>query len=293
MRIKHLAEYGIFQLFVSIARFCRFKSLHHLAKVIAFIVFYLFPIRKKVVLKNLRLAFPDKSNTELKQLAYLNYVSSALTFIEIPLIYYSTPAEIDSIIEFDDLTEIRAASEQGEGVILLTAHFGNWELGAVSFGLKLGKQINVLAKKQKNEFVAEKMKSIREKFGNKEILLGSSVKELYSTLKNGGVVGVVGDQRAPRDSIKVNFFNQVTPVFRGFATIALKLNSPVFVVLIARENYGKYRVYIEQIDYSDLGTRGEESEKKLLQRYIDILQKNIIKYPEQWFWMHNIWKYNI
>lgn len=291
MKIKYKVEFFLLASIARIVGLFGLQNARYLAKPVAILFFYLIPIRKSVVKKNLSLAFPHLNPDQINKLAFDNYYSIGISFIEILAFKYSSREDITSIVAYDNPDVIASAINKDRGLILITAHFGNWELGAIFFGMVLKNTLYVLAKEQSNTLVADLIKNIREKFGNKEILLGSSIRELYKTLKNKGNVGMVGDQRGPRDGKRVNFFGHPTSIFTGTATMALKIGVPIVVVLLGRRPDNKYYIYLEEIPFSDLEGTAEENEIEITQRYMNILQKNIKKHPEQWLWMHDIWKY--
>lgn len=290
MKFKYRVEFFLLASFARFAGLIGFNNARYLAKPLAILFFYLIPIRKSVVKKNLSLAFPHLNPGQINKLAFDNYYSIGISFIEILAIKYSSRDDITSKIIYNNEV-VASALNKDRGVILITAHFGNWELGAVFFGIVLENTLYVLAKKQSNTLVVDLIKSIREKFGNQEILLGSSIRELYKTLINKGNVGMVGDQRGSKEGARVNFFGQPTSIFTGTATMALRSKVPIVVVLLSRQPDNNYKIYLEEISYSDLNGTAEENEIEITQRYMSILQKTIEKYPEQWFWMHDIWKF--
>jgi KDO2-lipid IV(A) lauroyltransferase len=289
MKFKHYAEYFSLRFLSVLSLAIGANGRKIIAKFVGLLFFYLIPIRKKVVLKNLRTAFPEKSSSQLNDLAKKNYISLATSFLEISLL-----ADIskDEIISYSEEIDLKAVKNLDSTPIFLTAHFGNWELGALLMGINLGKSITVLAKDQKNKLVAKKLQLMRERFGNKEVYLGVAVRELYKSLVNGNPIGVVADQRAPKKSgVNVKFFGQDTYVFSGFGSLALKLKSPIFLVLNTRQRNGKYFFLIEEIPSENLSSNKDEAIKELTQRYMTRLEMHIRQHPEQWFWMHNIWKY--
>jgi len=289
---KNKVEFVLWKFFTKIVHKIGFKRIPKLAKLLAFIFFYLIPLRKSVVISNLKKAFPDKTGKEIKRIAFDNFVSIGITFMEIMAFQKMNSEEILSLVDVNNLDLAKKKVDAGKGTILLTAHFGNWELGALYMGLALNKQIDVLVKKQRNRLVANWMTEIREKFTNKEASLGISIRGLYKTLLGGGVIGIVGDQRGKKkDGIVVNFFNQPTTTFQGFAALGIKNKVPIVVVLSERLSSGKYHIDIEEINYDNLTGTLEEQIKELNQRYMTLLEKKIRKNPEQWLWMHNIWKY--
>ena len=288
---KYRIEYF---LFISLGRLLSifgFSSIQKTSKLLAFIFYYIFRIRRNVVIRNLTIAFPKLNDKEIKSLAIRNYQSIAITFLEIFNLDKLSKEEIKYRFSDSGFDLVRKKVNENKGLILLTAHFGNWEIGAIASGIHLDDCITVLVKKQKNPFVASWLNNFRERFGNKQIFLGVSVRELYKTIKDKNIVGVVGDQRGKRDGISVNFFGRETRTFPGTAAIALKTNCPVVVLLCARQPHGKYKAIIKDLDHSGFTGTSEEKIQQFNQKYMSILEDAIIEHPEQWFWMHNIWKF--
>lgn len=289
---KNKIEFACWKFFTKIVHIIGVKRIPILAKILAKIFFHFIPIRKSTVISNLTKAFPEKSKSEIKKIAYNNFVSIGITFMEIMAFQKMDEEQVLSLSDINNLELAQSKVNAGKGSILLTAHLGNWELGALTMGIALNKRINVLVKKQRNRLVADWMSEIRERFNNKEVPLGASIRELYKTLINGGVVGIVGDQRGTKkDGIVVQFFNQPTITFQGFSVLAIKKRVPIVVVLNIRNPSGKYIFQIEEINYDNLPEKLPDQLQELNQRYMTILENKIREAPEQWLWMHNIWKY--
>ncbi len=268
-----------------------FNSIKYTSKVLASLFFFVIRIRRKVVIKNIKIAFPELDNKEIKKLAFKNYESVAITFLEIFNLNKLDKEIIKErfVIEATELYYEKYA--ENNGLILLTAHFGNWELAAVSAGISINETINILVKKQRNSYVANWLSETRERFGNVQIFLGISVRELFRILKNKGIIGIVGDQRGKRNGVKVNFFGRETSTFPGTAAIAIKTKCPVLVFFPTRKSDGKYYSTIQEIKHEKFTGTTEEKIKAFNQEFMRLLEEKIKEYPEQWLWMHNIWKY--
>lgn len=290
---KHKIEFFLFNFFGKILTLFGSKSIYITSEILAFLALYIFRIRRKVVLNNLSNAFPNLNKNEINRLAYKNYKSIAITFLEVFNLSEMNSDKIKEIFLDTGLDFVKKKYEENKGLILLTAHFGNWEMGAVAIGIHLNQPIHVLVKKQKNKYVAEWLNNFRERFGNVQIPLGVSVRELYKTIKGKKIAGIVGDQRGTKEGIIVDFFGKPTFTFQGTASIALKTNCPVIVLLCARQEDSSYKAVIEEINLDKIKGTNEERIKEFNQRYMSILEKTIKKYPEQWFWMHNIWKHRL
>ena len=261
------------------------------AKGLTFIFYYLFPVRKAVILENLRIAFPEKDDREIKKICYSNYYSFLYTLLEILSIDRLSPQKILSRVQFSNKDEIEKKIRNNEGAVMLTAHFGNWELVAIAFGILLNIELNVIAKPQRNPYVTKWLNDLRESFGNKVVPLGISIRQIYQILKERKPLGVVGDQRGPKEGLRVKFFDRDTAVFQGSVELAAKTNTPIFAAIFVRGKDGVYRGEFIPLEYHDLQVDFEEKVKILMQNYMNILERYVRLHPEQWFWMHKIWKY--
>lgn len=288
---KDKAEYYLLKFLIVIVTLFGKRFINITAKSLAVLMYYLIPIRKETALNNLRIAFPDKQEKEIKQICFNNYYSFIYTLLEILLVQKMSKEELLSRVKFKNTGEIENRIKNQEGCVLLTAHFGNWELAAIALGALFNIQLNVIAKPQRNPYVSKLFNDIRELFGNKVIPLGISIRQVYSILKERKPLGVVGDQRGPKEGMRVKFFSQDTAVFHGSVELALKTNTPIFIAVFVRENNGGYTGEFVKLDYDNLP--GDEITKirSLMQSYMNILEEYVRKNPEQWFWMHKIWKY--
>lgn len=291
MSLQNKIEFLLFNIFVIISRIIGIKRARYAGVMLAYVFFYIIPIRKNVVFSNIKKAFPNLTQKEIQRIAFGSYKSFAITLFEILCIPYVTKQQIISMMEFSDLEMVRENYKLGKGIIFITAHFGNWELSAISMGVQLNLPVYGLIKPQRNKYVSEWLNNMREKFGNKVIPVGVSVKNMFVELKKKNIIGIVGDQRGPREGIRVNFFNQSTATYPGTAALAIRTKAPVIVAMCVRQNDYKYKVKLMEIDINCITGTEEEKIIKFNQQYMNILEDTIKAHPEQWLWMHNIWKY--
>lgn len=279
------------QLLQSLLRFIGLQRTRFVARSIGSIFYYLIPIRKKVVLENLTIAFPDKSPEELKRIAHRTYQNITITFTELLLFTSISKNEIKLMAHADNLDEMKSVVNENKGVVFWTGHIGSWEVGGTVLGLLFEKPIFGLAKKQSNTILNDLIKNAREAHGNKVIWLGTSVRHLIEVLKKGGIVGVVGDQRGPSDSPRVKLFGKPTPFYTGTATIVEKTKCNVILAAAVRESDGNYKGILEKLNTDNLPKNTDERILEINQRYANFLEKVIKQFPDQYFWMHKIWKY--
>lgn len=289
--LKNRIEYIGFLFLAGLFRILGINLSRILARLLGSFFYYLVPIRKATVISNLKTAFPEKSESEIKSLTKLAYRNFSLTFAEMLLLHYITAKEFSRMIDHSEAEEVLAPYfESGKSFFLLSGHFGNWEL-FTTFPHHYKKAVNAMAKPMRNVYVSKWINQSREKFGTNVVLLGSSIRELYKVLKDNGVILSVGDQRGPSDGVRVNFFNKSTAAFNGTAVLALKTGSPIIMTFIVRQKNFDYKVRAKELRFDDLTGTEEEKIAAICQRFFSYLESMIREYPDQWFWMHKIWKY--
>ncbi len=289
--MKNILEYI---LFISLSYFFRIIGLQlsrKFSSIIAFFFYYILPIRKKVVIDNLKHAFPDFTNEKIKDIAYSSYKSFCLTLAEILYMPWLTENQLVKIMVCENRDLIVKRFDEGNGVILLSAHLGNWEYLATSVAAQINKKFSVVVKPQRNPFVDRWMNKYRTKWTNEIVPLGVSIRNIFSVLLNRGIVAMVADQRGPKESIKLKFFERMTSVYTGPAVLSLKTNSPIIYGISIRQKDLNYKVDLIEVDRNNLPDNQEEKIKALTERMLKILEEIIKQNPEQWLWMHKRWKH--
>ncbi len=249
---------------------------------------------RKHTLNNLKIAFPTKTENELSDIAIKFYKNLGMVFVEIFRLNKYKESNIDDFVEydFDQIKNIYG----GQGILLLTAHFGNWELLAKTFGLK-GYKGNVLARPLDNPYIEKILYDLRTASGNKVIYnRENAVKNIISALNEKEIVGFLPDENASkRIGVFVDFFGVKACTMPGMANIAAKTKLPVVPAFIVRikgkdGNYSKHRLIIEPpLDIKYTGDRKTDT-MNILKLFNEKIEDIIKQYPEQWFWIHNRWK---
>ncbi len=288
---RNKIEFYIFIFFVKLFKVLGLNNTRKAASYIGFILFYIFPIRKEVVIENIRNAFPGKNESEIKDIAYKCYKSICTTFFELMYLPNLSNEQISNLIEAEDASIIKNSFEKGKGAIFLTGHIGSWEVAALTSVSISGIPMTLLAQPQRNKYITSWLNKARSRFGNKVLELGLSVRHVYETIKKGELVGIVGDQRGPRDIKRVNFFGRPTSLYPGAVSFALKAKCPIILAAVIRLESGNYKAIFEELAFDNLPDDHDEQVREMNQRYISFIERYVRQYPEQYFWMHKIWKY--
>jgi Kdo2-lipid IVA lauroyltransferase/acyltransferase len=289
--MKNRTEYFLFIVFSRFFRVLGLGLSRKLAGPIAAIFFYLIPIRKKTVISNLRIAFPEYSEQEIKRIAFRNYKNFAIVLIEILSIPGFSREDINKLSYCDDPELVLNKFNEGKGLILMTGHFGNWEIGAASFSSQFNLKINIIVKPLRNPYVDKWMNNARTRWGNQVIPMGASIRKSYQTLKNKEALALAGDQRGPEEGIKLKFFGNDTSVYTGPAIFSLRTGVPIMYLLTIRQKDYRYKIIVEEISDDNLPEDENEKIVELSKRHMVFLEKYIRQYPDHWLWMHKRWKH--
>ncbi|MGH2574286.1 MAG: lysophospholipid acyltransferase family protein [Ignavibacteria bacterium] len=253
--------------------------------------YYFIPIRKKTAVNNLKLAFPGKSDIEIKKIVKGAYVNIFIVIFEFFYFPKLSDEKIKDIIQVTNLDIIREKLKNGKGLILICAHFGNWELAAFGVSRLCGEPFNVIVKEQENKLVDKRINRIREFRGNKMIYMEQSLREIITLLKNNKIVAMLGDQSAPREStVKVDFFIKNVPAFEGAARFALKTGANILFGVPMRNKDYTYSITLKDIDTGKYKEYSEENIRKLTQEHTNLLVEYIKAYPDHWLWFHRRFK---
>ncbi len=245
--------------------------------------------RRLIAYANLKAAFArEKSPHELKRLTKRVYQNLVETFVEILNLTKVSVKYVDKYVEVVNYERIVNASQSGRGTILLTAHFGDWELSSLVSAIK-GFPLLVLAREQKMKRLNELLNRLRESKGCKVIRKGISTKNILRALYDKEMVGILSDQDAGRNGVFVNLFGRPTSTHSGAVELAKRTDSLVIPNFIVRTKGPYHKLYLEE--YIDFRTiNGDEDMKDSLQKYANVLESYIRRYPDQWLWLHKRWK---
>ena len=281
--------YYLIMLLGVLVRGVSFKKSKAIARFLGDFGYDTLKIRRKLVIKNLALTFPEKRTTEISSIArqvYRNQAENIIEMLRLPMI--KTTADAARLIDIDARDLLAKTIHQKKGGVLLSAHFGNWELLGLCAGL-LTTPITIVVKRLRNREIDEQINAWRTMHGNRIIYTWQALREGLRTLQQGGILTILGDQSDPGGSFFTDFLGRRTSVFLGPAYLALKAKVPLFVGICRRTGDGRYTLDSEEIEMSDLGTTKADAEE-LVRRYTQVLESYIYKYPEEWFWLHDRWK---
>lgn len=290
MRLRHLAEYLLFQLVSGLFGLLSLSMVRRIAAGLGGWAYGVLSIRRSVALENLKFAFPDLQEEQRETIGRSSFRHVTTTLIELVYFPHLKAPDILAITSFEDEDLFKKLRERGKGIVLLTSHLGNWEILPVAIHLWTTIPVSSLYKPQSNGLIDRKIAERRRAFGTGIIPMGLAVRDILKALQQGEAVLMAADQSAPKESIWLNFFGRSIPVFQGPASFCLKTQAALVAVHAIRRQDGSFRLQCTEIDTEDLSDT-PEGVRELTRRHVAATESIIRQFPDQWMWTHRRWKH--
>jgi Kdo2-lipid IVA lauroyltransferase/acyltransferase len=249
-------------------------------------------IRRRVVLENLRLAFPEKTEEERRVIAratYRNLGQIVPDFLRVPAL---PRAEIEKMFVYDSWEAYERASALGKGVIACTAHYGNFDLLAAAHTLK-GVPITMISRQMGKSGANDVWRGTRKRAGVGDLVVGKGnvLSAATRVLKAGGVLGYVIDQNQPgRSALFPTFFGVPAATAPTPALLAKRTGAAVVFCLSVPLGDGRHQVIIQgPLAVPDTGDRDRDA-LLFMQDLNDRLELWVRRHPDRWYWLHRRWK---
>jgi KDO2-lipid IV(A) lauroyltransferase len=245
---------------------------------------------RDAAMENLTHVFGAEKNAEqIRGLAHRVFCNLVFMIFEIGWMLHLKEKDIPKYFRTRGLYHLQAAHKKGRGVLILTGHVGSWELMAMCVAM-VGYPISAIYRPLDFKPLDLFFKDIRSRFGAKLYAKKYAMRPILRGLKRGELIGVLLDQNTNiQAGVFVDFFKKPACTNEGLALIALHTKAPVVPVFLVRESDG-YLVEIgPEIPMVQTGHR-EADVAANTRLYNQVLEDVILRYPDQWFWVHRRWK---
>jgi Kdo2-lipid IVA lauroyltransferase/acyltransferase len=265
-----------------------FGALYALSDVLFYLIYYLAPYRKKVVLQNLTRSFPDKSPDEIKIIAKKFYRHFCDITLESFKMFSITEAELRERFVFNDMHVAQKLFKEGKSFVFGGGHYNNWEVFAVACQLGIPHKCVALYKPLSNAWFDKKMKASRGQYGL-HMWPVKQAREMFETEKSNVSLYIFGMDQSPSSSKRchwMTFLNQDTGVSFGIEKFSREYNLPVIYGRINKVKRGHYSLDLELLTEEPNTLQSGE----IVERLMLLLEKDIKAIPEYWLWTHKRWK---
>jgi len=291
MMWKYKFEYVLARIIGIIAKSISLKTALHIGDVLGDLFFYIIKIRKVVALNNLRLVFgSEKSEKELKQILRLTYRHFGRMMMEFARIPILTREKLAQEVVIHDRHHLEELLAQNKGVIVISAHFGNWEYLAGALA-QIHPPMYAVFKPQKNKAIDRIIKQYRENIDIVPLQIkGGAAKGVVKAVRQKALALIVFDQDAGKKGVFIDFFGKPASTNMGPAMIAIRTRTPVIMAFGIRGKNGMVQIHLQPFTDINLFSNDEQGILQFISEYNTILENYIRKFPEQYLWMHKRWR---
>jgi KDO2-lipid IV(A) lauroyltransferase len=278
-----------------------------LADRIAWLLYRYVPSRRRVAIENLNAAYPELLENPdradwLVRAMYKHFIRAAVEGLLLPRKLHVHNWR--SYVDLHPAVGLPAAMFSERPALLVTAHYGNWELAGYAMGA-LGFKTYAIARVLDNPHLERFVLRLRQSTGQTIIAKKDDFDRLTAVMQGGGKVGTLADQDAGPRGVFVDFFGRPASTHKAVALMAIEFDAHLVVIGVPRVERSSYRsgpalpgmeavfyaVEVEDvIDPQDYAGRSD-AVKAITQRYSAALERLIRRHPEQYFWLHRRWKH--
>jgi len=266
------------------------KHAMHLGRILGMLTYVLDVPHRRIVRTNLRLAFPDWSSEKIRRVSKRVFQHFGATLVEICQLANYSRSDVMARVRVVGAERWRRALDQNQGLILVSAHLGNWEFGTQYTACFMQKSPLGVVKKIRFKPLNQWVHNLRSRFGINIIYKKGALPDMRRALRCDGIVGLLVDQSRRKEGVDVNFFGHRVPATPAAAFLGLRCKSPILPIFCIRETSGQLTVHVDQplnIKWSGDLRSDIQANTQLI---TDAVERMIRKYPEQWFWVHKRWK---
>ena len=282
--------YGIYGLFAFLIRLLPRPVCLKTGEALGSLAFRVDRRHRRLALANLERALGGESApSDRKRIARSSFRHFGRTTADILKWPHLKASRREKLLRVEGGEHLRRALEEGRGVLVFSAHFGNWEVAAqavAAFG-----PLNVVARPLDNPLIEARLGRFRNRLGAKVISKFHAAKAILQALRGNEIVAILIDQRVQRkEAVFVDFFGSPAATTPSLGSFALRARSPLIPVFCRPGPRSSYLVRIGPPLPLDPGGDAAEGVLKITQASTKMIEAEIRREPGLWFWFHNRWK---
>jgi len=259
--------------------------------IIGTVIYYLDLPHRRIVKRNLKFVYPEWADEEILGLSRRIFRNLGITILEILQMAFFSKEDFLKNIRVRGEEHLVNAVKGGKGVIIISAHLGNWEAASLFAPCYFGYPVTSVARKIESGIINRWLLKLRTRFGNSIIDKEGALPEMTQTLRDRKILALLIDQGTTKsEGVELLFYGKKVTVTPAAAMLALRCKSPVLPVFCIREEDRKLTIIIEPpvqlVRTKDL--RDDLSTNT--QIMTDAIENTVRRYPDQWLWLHKRWK---
>ncbi len=283
-----MESYFLYLLARKIVRILPLNISYSVAKLIARFYYHFALSQREVIRHNLRILFSNEIDDKKISIyvveVFKNFAKYLVDFFRLSKL---DKKFIQKFAKIEGSNNLDKALNLGRGVIAITVHLGNWELGAALISC-LGYPIDMVALSHNDRKIDEFFIKQRQSGKFDVIPLGKAARKCYQSILKKRIVGIAGDVVFLGKGVKIKFLNKLALVPKGPALLSIKTGAPIVPVIIVKDN-GRFKLLFERHIQFNPTDNLEQDIVNLATSYMSVLGKYVIKYPTQWFMFRKFW----
>jgi KDO2-lipid IV(A) lauroyltransferase len=263
------------------------------AAALAWLLYHLDRRHRLVADDNLRRSFPgqfsDAQRDGLVRSVYRHFCGLLVEITQTPRRLHASNWR--NYVGLPQGRQLLDALLSGRPLLLVTGHFGNWELGGYILGL-LGFRTYAIARELDNRYLDDFLRAFRQRTGQGLIAKNGEVHKMTALLADNGVLATLGDQDAGQRGLFVDFFGRPASTHKAIALLALEHRVPLVVIGVCKVGEPmRYEVVVEDRLLPEEYDGRPDAVRAMTQRFTAALERVVRRSPEQYFWLHRRWKH--
>lgn len=287
--LRHALETGALNFLTFVARAIPLPAASDLGDVLGRMALPFLAKRRRIATENLEraLGLSPRDAEAMTRAVFRQLGRSFVEFLALPAHGWD---ELNRRVVFDEgIARLEAHAKSGKGAVLVTAHYGNWELFGAAVGRRVGGVAYVFPP-QSNPGSGARINETRSRLGVELIDMEQGMRRALKRVLQGGHIGMLMDQDARKIGVHVPFFGRPASTLTGPARLAIRARAPIYFGLLDRTGHatfeGKTLAWLEPIPGAD-----EETELlRLTTAMNEALEKAVRERPDHWYWIHRRWK---
>ncbi len=289
-------DYAVYLLVRGVVGFCQALSIeqsYRFADLLAAVMHRVDKRHRAVAMENLRFAFGDEyteaQRAQIVRQVYRHFCRMLMEMLHIPRKVHRH--DWRQWIQLRGQQNVLECLLDGGPVIMVSGHFGNWEMAGYLFGV-FGFPPSSVARTLDNPYLEDFLRKFRERTGQSMIAKKGGYDDMLRVLRTGGVLSMLGDQDAGQRGLYVNFFGRPASTYKSIALLAMEHQVPIVIGGAYRVGPGfRYEVVCEDVIRPHEWAGRTDDLEWITQRFTSSLEQMIRRAPEQYLWLHRRWKH--
>lgn len=290
-----IAEYAAMRAVMGLLAILPRSAAHAIGRAMTRAAFAVLGDRLSSGIRSLEIAFPEMAEAERKRILRASLENIGRTVVEFAKFQPRNAAEASAMVEFDfdseEFAAYKKAKAEGRGVIMPTAHVGNWEVLLSGFAMQY-EPIYFTARELDNPMIDKMFADRRAKFGSMQVYKTDTAKEVLKVLREGKSVGFLPDVNTlPNEGVFVPFFGVPACTTSGIARLAIKTNALIFPMFAIWDAGGKTYIVHNGRPIEPVKTGNKDRDiLETTEAFTSEIETIVRRFPDQWLWIHRRWK---